>query len=839
MRWRIERWLFGFLAGWWFTFHGERLGPDLFALPAADPFAAAAWRGATFFGCAAILSVPLVHAPVLALFGAASGFVLGRLVLGWPGSESLWTLLPVALLVVAVLVQMRRMARTLEDPEPAPEELPTNLGERICYAVAGGGAALALEAVARHVELFSSGVARDEHAFDATFLVLALVGAAAFGGFARLSHLRKLAFPVLLAALGSSAYVSLAMIDSIGDFRGLDEFVRKFGSDLSWHGTLAFDALLAAAIYVVPAFVLGALVCSTRRRSSLLWASAGAAAGVAIVPWLLRHAPDASTGEAETFAAHFVVVGALVGVVGATLGIVFDTRRSGFARIAGIASAALCALPVPTVVVKPIFVLSPWGKFPVLPFLAFETPTGLATVEPSRGNFKLATIDRRAVTPELAQATADVRRIEIACELLAPAKRAAGKLRVLWIGQMSVVRASVLEVNGVERVDRSAAWWPAMERLEAELFGDTPRPAGDVVPPDEARERLENGAYDLVIAPPVAGDMPSFGTIEAPRDTLVVRWFGIDEPPLVDALPRSTFFEDGQLVERAAVVVASHGFEDLALGLVTHGHLASRADAQRPLVLDFDPALARRSPLALLFERKVFRIDAQRALFGAALAAGAEGTPDERVIDALGTFLAAQTPSSPWETAAQQIELPDAVLEALAADARERAPTPFVRGLWEWTARVLVEKREVQRIDRFVKPVADAHGPWVVLSWALARADVEALDPAAAAARMRPLATSDMRRVEVWYTLAEAEELSGELAAAARAWRRAAELAPQDPGIARRLAMALVRSGDPEGRAHVERILAEHPEDEDLKPFLGPGPFPPPVFTPTGGAHDH
>lgn len=106
-------------------------------------------------------------------------------------------------------------------------------------------------------------------------------------------------------------------------------------------------------------------------------------------------------------------------------------------------------------------------------------------------------------------------------------------------------------------------------------------------------------------------------------------------------------------------------------------------------------------------------------------------------------------------------------------------------------------------------------------------------------ARLRPLVTDDVRRVEVWYTLAEAEELSGELGPAARSWRRAAEIAPTDPTIERRLALALVRAGDPEGRSRVEALVAEHPEDEDLKQFLGPGPFPAPVFVPAGGAHDH
>ena len=54
------------------------------------------------------------------------------------------------------------------------------------------------------------------------------------------------------------------------------------------------------------------------------------------------------------------------------------------------------------------------------------------------------------------------------------------------------------------------------------------------------------------------------------------------------------------------------------------------------------------------------------------------------------------------------------------------------------------------------------------------------------------------------------------------------------PDVQRRLAMALVRAGDPEGTTLVEELLLENPGDQELEQYLGPGPYPPiePSFDP-------
>ena len=75
--------------------------------------------------------------------------------------------------------------------------------------------------------------------------------------------------------------------------------------------------------------------------------------------------------------------------------------------------------------------------------------------------------------------------------------------------------------------------------------------------------------------------------------------------------------------------------------------------------------------------------------------------------------------------------------------------------------------------------------------------------------------------------------------------RAALEVQPGRRDLERRLAIVLLRDGDPEGTALAEEILADDPEDEELAELLLPGAAPPPesVFGPPPGlgprGHDH
>src|SRR5207247_5989876 len=124
--------------------------------------------------------------------------------------------------------------------------------------VAGGGVAVALESVARHVRLFGAGLAQDDTVFGAVLLLLVAFGAAAFGWIAARPSARRLSFPLLLGASAVAAFASLSVINGINDTRGFDRFLRRWRLDTSFHGTLGADALISAACFIVPAFALGA-----------------------------------------------------------------------------------------------------------------------------------------------------------------------------------------------------------------------------------------------------------------------------------------------------------------------------------------------------------------------------------------------------------------------------------------------------------------------------------------------------------------------------------------------------------------------------------------------------
>ena len=56
-------------------------------------------------------------------------------------------------------------------------------------------------------------------------------------------------------------------------------------------------------------------------------------------------------------------------------------------------------------------------------------------------------------------------------------------------------------------------------------------------------------------------------------------------------------------------------------------------------------------------------------------------------------------------------------------------------------------------------------------------------------------------------------------------WRAYAEL-PNNQEIRERLAIALVRAGEEEGKAMIEDLLLEDPDQEHLRPYLVNGPLP-------------
>ncbi len=808
--------ILGFCGGWLLSQLRAMPGGDLFAWPFASAACAMGLRAAAFVLIALALwkrreglRWPLLLAVT---FGyAASGLASGpRQGIPWLG-----------LIVVAIAGWVSAgWVRPKETPPSSQDGAqPANVGEMLGLFVAGGGLAIAIESIARYVREFGSGLAQDDTIFGVAFLAFVALGTAAFGWLASTARTRRLSFPVLCAASAAACFASLSFIETVADPVGLKTFLDRWGVRPIDHGTLAFDLMLGAAAFVLPALLLGASLAGARGRRSLSSAVLGAALGLYLIPRFLDRGFGAAASQAETFTAQLVPYAVMATVGGAALAILSESRRRPIARYVALALALPCALVVLGHTIKPIFVLDPWSSRPILPYLAFDTPMGLATIENSVGGLKVASLARHQITPETRESASDSQRLRDSFALISPARRKEGSIQVLFVGQLSAFRANELTTLGATRIDRSAAWWKAMPRLEAALFenGDVSQnlqmPEGEVLSPDEARRRLADGKYDIVIAPPVPGDAPAIAHVDAPEKTVVVRWLRLDEPLR-------------GVTAREPAVLSAAGLDMPALGIVTNASTPSADAAERPRTLPssrFDMFVP--TPLAWSLVREPNRVDKARSAAFQSLATSWHPAPTP-FIKGLELHYSVQAPSSPFEKDEDRIEISDPALDQLKIDARGELDA-FTRAMWEWIAGVLVGKRDVTRIEKYVAPVAAAHAPWSALEVSLAYADLESLDAPAAIARLEPVVARDPAAWRAWFALGEAREITGNASGSAAAFKHADDLLPGQNWIRRRFAMAACRAGDPAGRRVAQELLAQKPKDTQMQAFVAPGPPPP------------
>jgi len=813
---RVHRLVLGLVCGWILSRLRVVPGFDLLDGPVSDAGGALLVRGG------AVLLVGLVLRNVgrdlgaAFLVGLAVGVAAHGLVFGGPLGLPAFDLILVALVLLGVFgwSSLREARRADELPVPAV------IGERIGLFLAGGGAALVLEVVARHLRLLGGGLVQDDSAFAATFALLVALGGVCFGWIANTAKLERWIFPWLVAATAAGCYWALGTVAEVGQILDFGRFLARYGLDASWHGTLGANALLAGAVFVLPAFLLGIALRGARGAGSLSSCLYGAGAGLALLPRLLHHDPALATNVSELFAAQLLPFGLLTTLLGAGLALLSVPCCTKRGRWITFAAVLPLGLPVLLVDSKPLFLLSPWERRPTMPYLAFETPEGLATVEPGEGGLKVATLDRRLLSPGLDAVRADSRAIEVSFLALPREVQAARNVRVLLVGQLTQVRAAQLTRQGATRVDRTGAWHAAMPRLESELLKDYTPPPGDVIGTSAAEDRLEAGQYDLCIVLAIDGDPPQWrGIGELASSTVLVRWSRIDQP-IAAELPGSRFA--GSDEREPLYALTGGGLENLMLGVLDGAVRPVPGEPGRIEIVRLEGAPPRTRPFTRLLERKRWRAASATELVAFALAEQNEGG----LVRGLDAFTRLQTPSSPFETDSQRVELDESVLVILRDAALAEPPSAYLREVWSWLARVLAGKRDVSAIETHLAPLAARWAPWPELEVALARADLEALDPEAAARRLEPLAAASESTFEVLSVLGEAREQIGDGRGAVQAWKRALELRPGDEGLGRRLAMARVRAGDPGAEEEVRRLLEEHSEDEELRLFLGPGPFP-------------
>jgi tetratricopeptide (TPR) repeat protein len=167
------------------------------------------------------------------------------------------------------------------------------------------------------------------------------------------------------------------------------------------------------------------------------------------------------------------------------------------------------------------------------------------------------------------------------------------------------------------------------------------------------------------------------------------------------------------------------------------------------------------------------------------------------------------------------------VLESLAraaSDGLSRAE----RELWSALARVLSVKREPGLALKFLEPLARTDAPWPELERAVAQAYAEFDMPAEALVVLERMAGAAPYDLALRLDAASAARMLGDHAREVQWLRAAAAIQPGRTDIERQLGIALVRLGDPDGRRLVREALLRDPDDAELEPFLGPGPYPAP-----------
>lgn len=814
----------GLLVGVFLSLLRAPRGLDLLELPATSASSALLVRAAGLVLAGVVLLAALRRPGVLLLLATAAGYALHGLVLtAWIQPSGSWSLALTFVVGVILALAAALDERRLDEPlEPPHENRAAFVGELIGLFVTGAGAALSIEGVARHVRPFGAGLAQDDTAFGLAFLLAATLGAVAFGWIARAKALRNLSTPLALAGAAVVGAFVLQLVAELVSVTTLERWVRGFGSSLADHGSLSFDLLVGAALFGAPALLVGAALAGLRTPRQAGAVFFGAAQGLLLVKTVLGASPAATEAREAFSAAQLVQIGSFAAVAGAALALLSAPGATKLPRYASL--AAVFALAIVPIVREPLAlpVRAPWDDSnplaPRLYQLTFDLPEGLVTVE-SRGQSPLVTtLAGHTVSTGLEDALGEIARLHASVNALPAEKRAKGGLSVLLVGQLDGLRATVLRQLGVTTIDRTAVWHVGMERIEKELFKDATPPAGEILALDAARGRIDAGKYDLVLVTGVDGDAPAGCALHAPDATVVVAW-----------LPANAWLAAAELGEE--VLLAADGVDALSVARTLHAaHDATIPAPERPRFARAGERGGRPLPLTRLaqsdsyrFRERAFR---SRAALLERLHDAARGTPDEALFAGLLELARAQEKSSPFETPEQQYELSDPGLDALAKHAQSTQPDAFERGVWEGLARILSGKRDVERIRRYVEPVAKAHAPWLALEKTLARADLESLEPATAVKRLDALATLGRDDFDYWNLAGDARKSANDLAGAARAWKRALELRATHQVVKRKLGIALVRLGDPSGRALIEELVKLYPNDAKLAAFLGPGPWP-------------
>jgi hypothetical protein len=204
---------------------------------------------------------------------------------------------------------------------------------------------------------------------------------------------------------------------------------------------------------------------------------------------------------------------------------------------------------------------------------------------------------------------------------------------------------------------------------------------------------------------------------------------------------------------------------------------------------------------------------------------GAQGN-DGKLFSALARIAAQQVHSSPFETEFERYELTRestaTLTELLTLGPKDAFHVEIAGGL----ARTLVGKRDVAAIMEFLPGLSNAMGEPYELERSIARAELESLEPAAAARRLLRLRKAWPLENSLLEELGTALDQSQQAAQAVGVWNALRELHPDEWHFQKAWTLSLVRAGDPRAPEALRTALASHPEDPDLLAVSHSGPTP-------------
>ena len=814
----------GLLTGLFASALRAPLGLELVQVTATPASVSVAYRAIVFLLLAVTLLAGRNRAgegltPVRFLSGALLGVATHGLFLGFTPKSHLGA---VALIVVlgAALWYLARtpLGPELEEEQPLTPDGEDDAGEvptatPTAHAMIGVGLALSLEGVYRHLRLLGAGTSSDDSVFACVLIALVLAGAASFRSIVRSTTSKTLC----LAGGALGTWASLQLLRGIANPRGLDRYLRWFDLDTSLRGMLLYDALLASVVLVVPAFLIGAGFQGLHRRSNLAGLSSGVAIGLIVsphflTPLILNKLPGHPFIAHESPASHLILWGAAVAFAGAALHLV---RHPGIARWAALSFFIVSPLPF---IAQPdaVRILAPWQRRLPQPELMVDTPQGLITIEPTEFGIEAVTLDRRLLSPSGLGASADRLQLEAAVGVLPRELRDSHDFRVLLLGQLTPGRALALTSLGAGSIDRTGSWHSLMPLLEHHLFHSTPLPEGLPITLSAARSRLSEGAYDLVIAPSIGGEQPTTRNFASGPNTVTVVWF--DAAGEVAHQPLGSH-----------LLLSTATLEDLSIGVV-HGVEREQVPLGE-LLIDAGPRLSGGLPWGRLGMRLHERARHARAEMARRLGEADTAGVGSLLTEGLNAHFNSQEHSSPYETLAERIELSDEALKSWSMAGRTQPASRVSAEILGAAARVLQGKRAVTRIYEHLEPVTEIHPGWTELVAVLAYADLEALDPSNCIHRVESTFELGFESPLLHILISDALVQLGRAKDAVEHLWIAYEDMPTHDGVRERLAIALVRAGEAEGRAMIEDLLLEDPDREHLKPYLEIGPLP---AVPTG-----